>query len=116
MKIKIIKSRFIVPEGYLAITLYPFIFVREERFKQNEVIINHEMIHIRQQEELLVIPFYLWYIFDYIRKLFIYGSLNKAYMNIIFEREAYRNERDFNYLKTRERFAFWKLRHKRFKI
>lgn len=116
MKIRIRKSNFFVPKGYRAITLYPFIFVGNHSDKYNKTLINHEMIHIRQQRELLVLPFYLWYIFDYVRKLFIYGSRRKAYRNILFEREAYINESEPSYLMTRKRFAFWKFRKRKFEI
>lgn len=116
MKIRIRKSNFFVPNGYRAITLYPFIFVANESDKYNKTLINHEMIHIHQQRELLVLPFYLWYIFDYVRKLFIYDSRRKAYRNILFEREAYINESEPSYLMIRKRFAFWKFRKRKFEI
>lgn len=110
------KNRFFLFNGYRAITLYPFIFVRNDSDKFDKVLINHEMIHMHQQHELLVLPFYLWYIFDYIRKLFIYSSPRKAYRNILFEREAYINESEPSYLMTRKRFAFWQFRKRKFEI
>jgi hypothetical protein len=39
-----------------AITLFPFIFVKDNG---NEVTVTHECIHIKQQIELFVIGFYL---------------------------------------------------------
>ncbi|MFK8271094.1 hypothetical protein [Capnocytophaga stomatis] len=98
--------KWIVPEGYRAITLYPFIFLRDEADKQNQVLINHERIHLRQQLELLVIFFYLWYGIDFLIKYAKYRNWQKAYRNIIFEREAYGNESDLQYLKERKRFGF----------
>ncbi|MFJ1424990.1 hypothetical protein ACILD6_00015 [Capnocytophaga canimorsus] len=98
--------KWLVPKGYRAITLYPFIFVRVWADKDNAVLINHERIHLRQQLELLVIFFYLWYLLDFLWKYAKYRNWNKAYRNIIFEREAYSNESDLQYLKTRKRFGF----------
>ena len=93
------------------ITLWPFIILRE-RYKSNsqwmktskEKIINHESIHIAQQGELLVIPFYVLYILEWFIKLFFYGR--RSYYNISFEREAYSNEKNNEYLKNR-RFWAW---------
>ncbi|WP_203969755.1 hypothetical protein [Capnocytophaga stomatis] len=98
--------RWLVPEGYRAITLYPFIFLRNKEDKENAVLINHERIHLRQQLELLVIFFYLWYGIDFLIKYAKYRNWQKAYRNIIFEREAYGNESDLQYLKERKRFGF----------
>ena len=54
---------------------------------------KHEKIHIAQQKEMLVIPFYLWYFIEWLVRLFKKGN---AYQNISFEREAYVNEYNFN--------------------
>ena len=98
--------KWLVPKGYSAITLYPFIFVRERTNKENAVLINHERIHLRQQAELLVIFFYLWYFADFLWKYAKFRNWNKAYRNIIFEREAYDNEYDLEYLEKRKRYGF----------
>lgn len=93
-----------------AITLYPFIFIRYPQDKHNRRLINHENIHIRQQIELLVLPFYVLYLVEYsISRL---KGLNhyQAYLNISFEREAFTHEHDPHYLRQRRRFAFWKYR------
>lgn len=88
------------------LTLYPFIILSKPELKADVVTIRHERIHIRQAEELLVIPFYILYLFNYLINLIIYRNHNKAYMNICFEREAYRFEHDANYLPQR-RFWSW---------
>ncbi|WP_155285134.1 hypothetical protein [Capnocytophaga felis] len=98
--------KWLVPKGYRAITLYPFIFLRDETDKKNQVLVNHERIHLKQQAELLVIFFYLWYFIDFLSKYRKYRNWDKAYRNVIFEREAYANESDLLYLKTRKRFGF----------
>lgn len=101
------KNRFLVPKGYRAITLYPFIFVRNASDKYDKVLINHEHIHLRQQKELLVLPFYIWYFLDFLFKYLRYRNWNKAYRNIIFEREAYNNQSNLDYLKVRGVWWFW---------
>jgi hypothetical protein len=74
--------------------------IKERRMAVDAVLINHERIHLRQQAELLVIPFYLLYLLNYLFNLLIYRSHHKAYIQIVFEREAYANEADTGYLKT----------------
>ncbi|WP_462267247.1 hypothetical protein [Mucilaginibacter sp.] len=84
--------------------LYPFIVVQQADMKQDAVIIRHETIHIKQAQEMLVLPFYLLYLLNYLFNLLIYRNHNRAYLNIIFEREAYRYEGDAGYLARR---PFW---------
>lgn len=101
------KNRFLVPKGYRAITLYPFIFVRNDNDKYDKELINHECIHLRQQKELLVLFFYVWYFLDFVIKYLRYRNWDKAYRNIIFEREAYNNQNNLDYLKVRGVWWFW---------
>lgn len=106
MKPIIRQSNIFVPQGYRAITIWPFIFVRHGSDKVNKELINHETIHIKQQAELLVLPFFIWYFLDYLVKFIRFGNHLLAYKNIIFEREAYHNEKNLDYLKTRKRFQY----------
>ncbi|MCO6148256.1 hypothetical protein [Flavobacterium sp. NRK1] len=101
----VIASKYLIPKGYTAITLFPFIFIKDESMKNNILLINHERIHLRQQAELLIIPFYIWYVIEYFILLLVYHNKTQAYRNISFEREAYNNEHNLNYLKNR---TFWK--------
>jgi len=93
------------------ITLFPWIILREKyrdnpRYEEHNIkVINHESIHIKQQMELLVIPFYVWYIIEWFIRLFFKGN---AYRNISFEKEAYENESNLEYLKTRKWYSFLK--------
>lgn len=94
------------------ITLWPWIILRE-RYRDDpryiekaKVTINHETIHIKQQQELLVIVFYLWYLLEWFIKLFIYGR--DAYRNISFERESYKNHDNTEYLNSRKWYSFLK--------
>ncbi len=98
-------------KNIIGITLYPFIIFRKSLIdnvskERYDVILNHEKIHIEQQKELLVIPFYLWYCGEFLIKLLKYKD--KAYYNLSFEREAYANEKDVNYIKSRKFFSFLK--------
>ncbi len=48
------------------LALYPFIFIKEGLDQQRTtVLLNHERIHLRQQIELLILPFYLIYLLNY---------------------------------------------------
>jgi hypothetical protein len=92
--------------------LFPFIILREkyrdskEKFwvAANKKTINHESIHFQQALELGVIPFYLWYVLEWVFKLPFYGDL--AYYEISFEREAYANQNNLKYLKERKRYCW----------
>lgn len=88
------------------IALFPFIIFRQKECFEQPILINHEKIHIRQQAELLVILFFIWYGIEYLFRLWHYKDSYKAYKNISFEREAYHNENDLNYLKKRRFWSF----------
>jgi hypothetical protein len=95
--------------GISGITLFPFIILRDKGLKEDKRIMNHERIHIRQQVELMVLPFYVLYLIEYAIGLIKYRSRFSAYMNISFEREAYKNDSDLDYLKKRKFLAWVKL-------
>ncbi|QHI36780.1 hypothetical protein IMCC3317_21500 [Kordia antarctica] len=99
-------SKYLVPRGFRGLTLYPFIFLREAKDKSDAVLIHHEKIHLRQQSELLVLPFYVLYILEWIIRFCYYRNIYVAYRTLSFEKEAYRNETDFEYLKNRKWFQF----------
>lgn len=106
---KIIYNKLIPFKGYIAMNLFGIFFVREEyKGRINERVLNHESIHTEQMKELLYLPFYILYILEWLLKLFVYISPSKAYRNISFEREAYKFERDFDYIKNRKRFSWLK--------
>ena len=81
-----------------AIAFYPFIIMPTSTVI-DDVIINHERIHLRQQLEMLIIPFYIWYLIALRRK---------QYMGISFEKEAFANETNMQYLKERSYWSFLK--------
>ncbi len=101
----LIVFKYLTPKGFRGLTFYPFVFLTDKEDKLNDVFVNHEKIHIRQQLELLVLFFYFFYLLEYLFRLVQYKDRKKAYFNISFEREAYTNEKDLNYLKKR---SFWK--------
>jgi hypothetical protein len=104
----LIVFKYLTPKGFRGLTFYPFVFLTDKEDKLNDVFINHEKIHIRQQLELLVLFFYVWYLLEYFFRLVQYNDRKKAYFNISFEREAYANEKDLNYLKERSFWSFFK--------
>jgi hypothetical protein len=104
----IIISKYLIPKGYTGLTFYPFVIFKYLDAKADLVLMNHERIHIKQQLELLVLPFYFIYFLDFVVKLLKYKDKNVAYRNIIFEREAYANENNLNYMKSRPFLNFLK--------
>ena len=86
--------------------IFPFILVKSKLLESNRTLINHERIHHKQQLELLILPFYIFYFFHYVINLIIYKDHYKAYINIIFEKEAYIHEENLDYLKTRKLFSW----------
>ncbi len=103
-----IASKFLVRKGFNGITIWPFIIARKKQLKTDAVFVNHERIHLRQQAEMLVLPFYLWYSLEFLVRLFQYKNRHTAYKNISFEREAYMHEKDPAYLKARSFWSFFK--------
>lgn len=72
---------FLLPSGFSAIALFPFIFIRKG-VKAMPRLLNHERIHLRQQLELLILPIYALYILEFIVRTIIYRNPLKAYRNI----------------------------------
>ena len=101
---KIIRNNYIPFQGYKAINLFGILFVRGNA-RISERTIRHEAIHTAQMKEMLYIFFYLWYVTEWLIRLFMKGN---AYRNISFEREAYANEEYIDYLENRKRFAWIK--------
>lgn len=100
---KIIRNKYIPFQGYKAINLFGILFVRGN-VRIDDITLNHEKIHTAQIKELWYIFFYIWYIIEWLIRL----PKGNAYRNISFEREAYTNQDDLNYLKNRKRFDFAK--------
>lgn len=127
---KIVYNYIIPFKGYLAMCVFPFIFVRKDARNLTVKDINHEKIHGMQQIEthivalifavllatvglfswwwVLVSPlvYFALYGLEYIVRWICYGfDTHEAYRNISFEQEAYLNENDLTYIKNRHLFA-----------
>ena len=99
---KIVRTSILPFHGFSAINLLGILFVHHGVYLSNELI-NHERIHTAQQRELLFVFFYIIYIIEWLVRLPMRGN---AYRNISFEREAYSNQRNLGYLKSRQLFAW----------
>jgi len=118
------------------ITLFPFIFLRGKNkedvinrigVKKYNRLVNHEMIHRKQQKGLFMFGvllaaiiaittnsfiltvlghfiYYVIYILNWVINLFRYG--NKAYVNIAMEKEASMNNNDYEYIKKMKYFSW----------
>ena len=98
----------LLPKGFEAITLFGHVF--DVQSKQNlkkyletyygREMVNHERIHMMQAKsfKLGYFSFYIVYLAWWIKGLF-YNKFNnfEAYHSIPFEKEAFHDERDFNY-------------------
>lgn len=125
----IVRNNVIPFRGFIAITLWPFIFVRRQtcaRFTND--VLRHKRIHGRQQVEMLIVgtivadvlavsgcgwwsflalPLFLWlYGLEWLLGMFCFGNSHAAYRAISFEREAYDNELDPDYLDKRRPFVW----------
>ena len=91
-----------------AMALFPFIILKDRAMESDAVLIHHEKIHFRQQLELLILPFYLFYLVNYLFNLIRYKNHDQAYFHIVFEKEAYANDQNLTYLQQRGLFSWLK--------
>ena len=89
------------------ITIFPFIFSKE-KMRGNIKHLNHERIHIRQELECLLVIYLVIYYLHYGYNRLTGMNHITAYRNICFEREAYGNQGDADYLKNRKSYSFIK--------
>ena len=101
--VRIVQNNIIPFKGFKAITIWPFIFCRQIL---KDVDVNHELIHAKQQQEMLIVLFYIWYVTEWLIRLIIYWNTEEAYRNFSFEQEAYDNETERCYLDVRKHFAW----------
>jgi hypothetical protein len=102
----VIVARNLFKKRFQGATIWPFILIRESRLRSDPIFMNHERIHYRQQMELLVMFFYVWYVLEYLFRLIQIRNRREAYKNISFEKEAYEKENDLKYLNHRPFFRF----------
>ncbi len=105
-KVPVVLSK-LAPIEIGAITIGPLVFSRGE---MSDITKNHEAIHWQQYIETGIIGFiilyYTFYLMNYIR----YRNGKMAYYMIPFEKEAYDNDENFDYLEKRQRWAWCKWR------
>lgn len=101
----IVRNNIIPLKSYKAMSAWPFIFVREEA-EVDAVTLLHEEIHGRQQKELLIVFFFLWYGMEWLIRLAAYRNAHKAYRMVSFEQEAYIHEDNADYLSIRKHYAW----------
>jgi hypothetical protein len=97
---KIIYNNVIPFRGFSAMMLFGVIFARKSSKPLSLRTVNHEEIHAAQAREC---GGYLLFYFRYFCLWLKYG-----YRNCPFEREAYDNDRNPDYLKSRQAFAWRK--------
>jgi len=130
---KIVKNDIFPFEGFLAMTIWPIVFVRNG-YNFDKIDERHEMIHGEQQKEmipigialavilfllgcgwwsLLALPVYLiLYVGEWLVRVMLLGfkgewyHSHKAYRAISFEQEAYFFETDSGYLSRRPHFVW----------
>jgi len=110
--LKIIYSKHIPFKGYLAMTFFNWMIIREEyKEKVGETTFNHESIHQAQAYDFGIgfcgyFLFYFLYLLEWILKLpwALFGY--KPYYSISFEQEAYGGQLNPTYLDDRKRF-YW---------
>ena len=74
------------------------------RGEMDDRLRRHETIHYQQQLELLFIGQWILYGLYYLKGLVVHRNGDTAYRQSPFEREAYENEYDENYLENRKRY------------
>lgn len=96
----------VIPKQFIGLTIWPFVFLKSKDLKKDPILINHEAIHLKQQLELLIVPFFLWYGVEFLLRLVQYKDWYTAYRNISFEREAYYREDELDYVERRKFWSF----------
>lgn len=99
-------NKYLPAKNFTAINLFGIVFARSEHKELKEYVLNHEKIHSYQILELGGIFYYVVYLLEWLVRLCQYRNSLDAYMNISFEREAYKNHSNPEYLQSRRRYAF----------
>lgn len=130
MKMKKVYNKYIPVKGFTALTVWPFIFVRNGKTLTNRGE-RHETTHALQQLEMTIvgvmIAIAMWffgcgwyslipiglfielYSLEWFVKIPFCGfSRKKAYLSICFEQEAYEHQDEVYYNEVRKDFAWLK--------
>jgi len=90
--------------GMEGTTLFGIIIIlKKYKNNPNVYLLNHEKIHVSQWLETLFVGFLVLYILNFLWNLLRYKNFYEAYKFIIFEREAYKEMYNLNYIEKR----FW---------
>lgn len=132
MELKKIYTKFFPIKMYTALTICPYVFVREdERNRFTKKVERHETTHALQQIEMLVVGvvlavtlfccgygwyslipiplFFELYFAEWLIKIpFCRFNTDRAYMSISTEQEAYEHQDEFGYNNVRKHYAFIK--------
>ena len=110
MKLKRVYTSHFPFATYMAITFYPFVFIKLAKAgKYTPTMNRHEITHAHQQIEMAWILFFLFYIVEWMIKIPVcLFDFDKAYRSISFEQEAYYNQGNVNYNKERKHYAWVK--------
>ena len=108
---RIVLNNLLPFKGFGAMNLFGILFLRVDWVDNNSTdticrLFAHERIHSAQMKELLYVGFYACYLAEWIYRLLFHTK--SAYYGISFEREAYANQDNPDYLETRKRFAQWR--------
>lgn len=123
----VIRNKYLPFGDFKVMNILGFLFVREE-VEVSPTILRHEAIHTRQQYEIMVTSaiLFLWVVNTYswlcylliifAMPMVLYGlawlvalvlpPYDSAYKDTPFEREAYANQHNPNYLDSRPIFAW----------
>lgn len=90
------------PDGVRATTFLPFVVIfANKKFANDPIICNHELIHAHQMLECLLIGAMI---------LRLWWGIKGIKRNP-FEQEAYANQENLDYLKTRKLYAWVQITH-----
>jgi hypothetical protein len=76
-----------VPPGFVGITIGNRIMLKKGH-EHKEQLLAHELVHVRQFDELGVVGFFSRYLSEYAKGIVKHGKLHEAYRGISLEVEA----------------------------
>lgn len=104
----ILRSSWFPYRPFAGISLFG-VFIFRKDCHLSDTMIRHETIHYYQQREWAFLPFFLLYNLEFCFYYLRYWNYMKAYHAISFEREAYRYERQVDYLEHRPLWANYRM-------
>ena len=103
---KIVHTKHFPFGSYTTINIFGVLFTKQDRLIPSTI--NHEKIHTAQMKEMGYIFFYLWYLIEYLIIRVFHRKQGNAYHDVSFEEEAYNNQYNYSYLKSRKHYAWIK--------